>query len=92
MEESILEEFMPYLVDRLGRVYNQDKEYQKAVEKESRIYEELKEGLTEEQRSQLDEYFAATREMAGICEKLSYQQGIKDLFSFCISMAAKGKE
>lgn len=37
MEESILEEFMPYLVDRLGRVYNQDKEYQKAVEKESRI-------------------------------------------------------
>ena len=89
MEEDVLEALMPYLVDRLSRVYNRNKDYRQAVEKEGRIYEELKEGLTEEQKSQLDEYFAATRVTAEVCEKLSYQQEIKDLFSFCISMVSK---
>lgn len=89
MEEDVLEALMPYLVERLGRVYERNKEYRKAIEEENRIYEELKQGLTQEHKSQLDEYFVATKATAGVCEKLSYQQGLRDLFSFYISMISK---
>jgi len=89
MQGDILEALMPYLVDRLSRVYGRSGEYRQAVEKESRAYEGLKRGLEVGQGDQLDEYFAATRATAGICEKLAYQQGIKEFFSFCVSMVSE---
>lgn len=92
MREDVLEAMMPYLVERLGRVYERNKDYRQAIEREDKIYEKLKQGLTQDQKSQLDEYFVATKATAGVCEKLSYQQGIRDLFSFCISMISKRED
>lgn len=80
---------MPYVIDRLSRVYSRNNEYKQAVKKESEIYEQLKEELEEEQGNRLEEYFSAAKETAGICEKLAYQQGIKDLFSFFASMTSE---
>ena len=91
MDGDILEDLMPYLTDRLSRAYNKNSEYRQAVENESRIYEQLKEGLTDEQRRQLEGYFSATKETAGVCEKLAYQQGIKDLFSVCACIVSDRK-
>ena len=86
MDKGILEELMPFVTERLGRTFERDKEYKQAIAKENEIYEQLKQGLTTQKEEQLAEYFMAVKTTEGICEKLSYQQGVRDMILFYASI------
>ncbi len=89
MEKDILEELMPFVSERLGRVFQRSEDYKQTIEKENEIYEQLREGLTIPQENQLTEYFMAVKVTEGIGEKLAYKQGIKDVISICASAICK---
>lgn len=79
MAENIFDALMPCLIERLGRIYNRDDEYQQDINREMEIFNHLAESLTGEQKKQLEEYQTATCATAGVCEILAYKQGMRDL-------------
>lgn len=81
MDINFFDEIQPCIIDRLGRIYNSDSKYKKSIEAESKILSQLKEHLTESQMQLVKKYHNAIYATAGICEMLSYWQGMRDLAS-----------
>lgn len=81
MVEKFLESIRPCLTERLGRIYSYSNEYKKSLENETKLAEELKSTLTEEQQELLDKYHIATTATWGTCELLAYRQGMRDFAS-----------
>lgn len=79
MEKNIFEVFQPNIMERLGECYCQDDSYKQSLLKEKEIAGRLKESLTEEQMSLVEQYHAAIYGTVGICELLAYRQGMRDM-------------
>lgn len=91
MNDLDLEEFVnPCVIDKLAEVYAKDETYQKLLKADDEIYEKLTEELSDEQAELLEQYFESTVESASRKEKLTYMQGMKDMYN--LSMALKDKE
>lgn len=91
MNDLDLEEFVnPCVIDKLAEVYAKDETYQKLLKADDEIYEKLTEELSDEQAELLEQYFKSTVESASRKEKLTYMQGMKDMYN--LSMALKDKE
>lgn len=71
----------PFMMEKLGEVYQKDKEYQKRLEDENLIYDKLSKELTDKQAEQLEKYFIAVNTTAARKEILTYIQGMKDLLA-----------
>lgn len=89
MNESVLNLITPCLTERLLEVYEQSGEYQEKTERESRLLEELNGGLTREQVELLNKYMTAVNSTYAVCEKIAYQQGMRDCASFFTSLVTK---
>lgn len=85
-KQDILDLIMPHLLTRAGRIYINDSEHKKAVEKADSIFEEINDRLNEELAEKLEEYFTANNAATAIQDKLMYQQGMRDLLSLLISI------
>lgn len=82
MSDSILEMVTQQLMEiRLEEIINKDAKYGQAVQAETELYERFAEKLSEWQREEFEKYWIASSESAVIREKLSYQQGMKDLMA-----------
>ena len=79
MDKNIFEAFQPNIVERLGECYCQNDSYKQSLIKEKEIAGRLKESLTKEQMSLMEQYHAAIYGTVGICELLAYRQGMRDM-------------
>lgn len=81
LNKEILELLTPYLTERLGQIFSENEEHQKAVKEENRLFEQFYDKLDKEQAELLEQYFAAANATAAIKERLTYQQGMKDMLA-----------
>ena len=79
--DEIMKLLSPIITERLGEIFQQDKEYQQDLSEESKVYEKLSKELSGEQADELGKYFALSSATAGVRERLAYQQGMKDMFA-----------
>lgn len=79
MKDEFFEKLKTIMVDQLNDAFMKSKEYKLAVSKENSLYEELKNGLSEQQQKLLEEYFILSSETTAICGKIAYRQGMEDL-------------
>ncbi len=80
--ENILKQLTPYIAEHLEQVFTENSEYQRAVKTENDQLQLLSNKLQQEQTELFEHYFTANCETAAIREFLSYQQGMKDMFTF----------
>lgn len=81
MELNFFEAIQPCIIDRLGKIYNCNSDYKKSIEVETELLNQLEKNLTESQMQLVKKYHNAIYATAGICEMLSYRQGMRDLAS-----------
>lgn len=87
MSDNILEWMTQQLTEmRLEDIIHKDAKYRQAVETEIELHERFVGNLSEWQREEFEKYWIASSESALIREKLSYQQGMKDLFALLKSL------
>ena len=86
LEKDVWKFIAPYLADRAGRTYAQNKEYKESVKKADLIFEKLDESLSEQQAELLEEYFCANNATVAIMERLVYQQGMRDMLVLLTSI------
>lgn len=79
MEKGILEAFQTNIMERLGESYSQNSSYKVALGKEKDLSGRLRDTLTEEQMSIVEEYHTAISATMDICELLAYRQGMRDI-------------
>lgn len=80
MKNEILEMVTQYLTEmRLHEILQEKDEYRRVVEEEVELYEKFLANLSEWQKEEFENFLVAANESAMVCEKLSYQQGMKDL-------------
>lgn len=82
MKEDFWEEFDTCFTEHLGKILNRNDEYKKAVEQERRLFDHFRDSLTDEQKSQLDEYYYAICDSVSLAEKIAYRHGAKDLMIY----------
>lgn len=71
-----------FLSERMVLIYHESTEYNESINREHLLHEKLKENLNSEQMELLDDYCSAASNTTLIIEKLSYRQGLKDMFKF----------
>lgn len=86
LERNIWEYIEPYLVDRNGRSYIQNEEYNEAVKKADIIFQKLHNTLNKQQVELLEQYSCATNSTNAVVERLLYRQGMKDMLVLLISL------
>lgn len=87
MEDNVFELITQALTEnRIIDKLQKSEEYQKAKEEEHKAYDLLMSDLTGEQKQRLDELIGTITWSATVWEKMSYQQGMKDLFEFITSL------
>lgn len=69
-------------MDRITDSLAKNEDYLRSVEKEGETFEWLKNNLTGKALEKLNEYFNDISSTAFYTQKLSYLQGMKDLFAF----------
>lgn len=89
MIENVLNLVTPCLTERLVEVYEKSGEYQELTEKENRLLEQLNSGLTKEQIELLNKYMTAVNSTYAVCEKLAYQQGMRDCAALFTSLVSQ---
>ena len=82
MNESVLDLITPRLTEQLGEIYEQNGEYQRLTEQENKLLEQLNGDLSREQMEMLNRYLTAVNSTYAACEKIAYQQGMRDCASF----------
>ena len=82
MNESVLDLITPRLTEQLGEIYEQNGEYQRLTEQENKLLEQLNGDLSKEQIEMLNRYLTAVNSTYAACEKIAYQQGMRDCASF----------
>lgn len=81
MEDFNLEELVsPYVIEKLGEVYQKDERYRNLLKEEDLLYEKLSEELTDEQVEHLEKYFEASVVTVARREILAYIQGMRDMY------------
>lgn len=89
MNESVLDLITPKLTEQLGEIYEQSGEYQRLTERENKLLEQLNSGLSKEQVEMLNIYLTAVNSTYAACEKIAYQQGMRDCASFFVSLVTR---
>lgn len=89
MIENVLNLVTPCLTERLVEVYEKSGEYQELTEKENRLLEQLNGDLTKEQAELLNKYMTAVNSTYAACEKLAYQQGMRDCAALFTSLVSQ---
>lgn len=89
MNESVLNLITPCLTERLVELYEQSGEYQELAEQENKLLEQLDSVLAKEHRELLNKYMTAVNSTYAACEKITYQQGMRDCASFLASLVVK---
>lgn len=79
MNINFFEEMQPYIMNRIKRICNSDSDYKKSVNTETELLNQLEENLTDGQIQLVKSYHDALCDTLGICEMLSYRQGMRDL-------------
>lgn len=79
MNDKLIESAM---MDRITEILAKNEEYSQSIAEEERLFDWLRENLEGEPLEKLNEYFKAVNNTAYYVEKLSYLQGMKDLFAF----------
>ena len=79
MDTNFLNEIKPIVIERLGRFYNRDFEYKQALKNEAELFNELEKSLSESQFQAVKDYQNAICSTWGICEMISYRQGMRDM-------------
>lgn len=79
MNDNFFKLIEPFLIEYLEKIYNLNTEYKQNIEKESAIFGHLQKNLSDEQKKELDNYYAALCSTMSICQKLAYRQGMRDL-------------
>lgn len=88
-----LEEFVnPCIIDKLTEVYEKDETYQKLLKEQDVLYEKLEGKLSGEQAELLEQYFESTVETSSRKEKLTYLQGMKDMYNTSLILQDKEKK
>lgn len=88
MDNIILEIVTQALTEsRLNHAMNGDEEYQAAKIRESVAHHKLMEALTEQQKELLENFITAAGETGNNVERITYQQGMKDLYAFLMALA-----
>ena len=82
MNESVLDLITPRLTEQRGEIYEQNGEYQRLTEQENKLLEQLNGDLSREQMEMLNRYLTAVNSTYAACEKIAYQQGMRDCASF----------
>lgn len=80
MKDSVLEDLSIMISDRLNEAFNQSEEYKEAVCAESDLYEQLKNGISEDNQQLLEQYFEAASATTAVCEAIAYRQALRDFF------------
>lgn len=70
------------MMNRITEILAKNEEYSQSIAEEEKLYDWLRENLEGEALEKLNEYFKAVSNTAFHIEKLSYLQGMKDLFAF----------
>lgn len=70
------------MMDRITEILAKNEEYSQSIAEEEKLFDWLRENLEGEALEKLNEYFKAVNNTAYYVEKLSYLQGMKDLFAF----------
>lgn len=83
--ENNMELFSLGIAERLENSYAHSEEYKISLKKEHELFTQLQQILNEEQLKIVIEYQTAISSTTGICEKLAYQQGMRDLISILYS-------
>lgn len=81
-EKSIIDDMESAMMDRITESLAKNEDYLRSVEKEGETFDWLKNNLTGEALEKLNEYFNDVSSTAFYTQKLSYLQGMKDLFAF----------
>lgn len=89
MSESVLDLITPHLTEQLVEIYEQSGKYQELTEKENKLLEQLSSDLTKEQMEMLNKYLTVVNSTYAVCEKIAYQQGMRDCASFFTSLVFK---
>lgn len=82
MENDILEILTQYLTEeRIGRIVENDEEYNAARIHEQEVHDKFESTLTDEQIEAFNNFISAASETEANVERIYYQQGMKDMFS-----------
>lgn len=66
MNENILDEFQPAIIERLVKIYNCNDEYKEDLEQEMKLFTQLQNILTNEQMNIVEDYHKA------VCATMGY--------------------
>lgn len=89
MSGDVLNLVTPCLTERLIEVYEGNEEYQELSKKEDILLEQLNGVLTREQVEALNKYMTAVNSTYAVCEKLAYQQGMRDCASLFTTLVSR---
>lgn len=81
-DKNIIDAMEIAMMDRITEKLAKNEEYQQSVEKEGKVFDWLRANLEGEASKKLEEYFNAASSTAYYTQKLSYLQGMKDLYAF----------
>ncbi|MCI9298727.1 MAG: hypothetical protein HFI10_14980 [Lachnospiraceae bacterium] len=79
MRKNYFEEMQTCIMERLGKIYNEDDEYLRKLDRENELERQMENVLPRKYRKVVEEYHDAVCDSWGVCEMLAYQQGMRDL-------------
>lgn len=79
---NIFEHLEVVFSERRGEAKRRSSKFRKYASEEEKLYTKLKEGMTEEQQQQFEEYLIAVTATQAVVETLSYKQGMTDMLAF----------
>lgn len=87
MEKEVFEIVTEYLTnERLSRIMGEDEEYRAALTHEKEAYFKLDVTLSDEQKELINMLGVAQGEVAANVERITYQQGMKDMYALIMSL------
>ena len=87
MEKEVFEIVTEYLTnERLSRIVGEDEEYRAALTHEKEAYFKLDVTLSDEQKELINMLGVAQGEVAANVERITYQQGMKDMYALIMSL------
>lgn len=78
--------------ERLSKFIMMNEEYKNALKHEEEQYNILEQTFSDAQRNLMDLFATANSATIAIIQKIIYQQGLKDMFNFMMSLQGKVAE
>lgn len=75
--------------ERISKLIGQNEEYRKALTNEEEQYNKLDITLSNEQKNLMDLFATASATTIALTQKIIYQQGLKDMYNFIMSLQDK---